>query len=619
MRLILSILFFFSLFSLFSQPFTTDNYYLFPINPGKQNFLAGTMGELRSSHFHAGLDIKTGGQIGLPIHATADGYVSRIKVSTGGYGYALYMAHPNGTTSVYAHCDSFREEISDYVLAKQYEERTFEIDIFPEKNLFNFKQGEIIAYSGNTGSSSGPHLHFEIRDSNQRILDPLRFGFKEIEDDIAPIIKNVAFVTLDGNARVNDTFGRFDFDVLKTHGIYTTRTPISLKGKIGIEFYGYDLLNGVYNRNGIPKTTLVIDDDTVFSQLKSGLSFGNQRNILVHMDYDKYKASGLKYGKLFVDEGNTSDFYTKPSTGFYFDDYVHTIKVYLEDSYGNITTFETEVNNRKILNKPEPNINQFEVYRNQLHFMADYVTNPNQVQLYFGDVVVELVPYRVDAKKAFFLWDLRKGLPDSVDYCGEIMKTGIYSMIPSDSEISFYNHDVDMFFRKNSLFDTLYLRFERKMQNDRELFTFLHPDFPLRSNVSINLKPVNLYPNERSNVYSVVGNRLNFMGGSWQKNGSITFSTRDLVTFTIASDTVPPTIKPVIINHKEAYFKINDELSGIRTYRAYLNGEFILMKYEYKKDLIWTVQRDKNSNLKGDFLLEVEDNAGNKSIYQKTF
>ena len=100
--------------SLLAQEFTTDQYYLFPINPGKQNFLAGTMGELRSSHFHAGLDIKTGGQSGVPVRATADGFISRIKVNSGGYGFALYMTHPNGTTSVYAHMKEFAQPIKDF-------------------------------------------------------------------------------------------------------------------------------------------------------------------------------------------------------------------------------------------------------------------------------------------------------------------------------------------------------------------------------------------------------------------------------------------------------------------------------------------------------------------------
>ncbi|MEQ8472307.1 MAG: M23 family metallopeptidase [Marinoscillum sp.] len=603
-----------------AQPFSTDSYYLFPINPGQQNYLAGTMGELRSSHFHAGLDIKTGGQTGWPVYATADGYVSRVRITNGGYGHSLYINHPNGTTSVYAHLSKFSDEIDRYVLENQYEDETFEIQLFPDKKQFEFKQGDIIAFSGNTGSSSGPHLHFEIRDSNQRILDPLRFNFSEIKDNIAPQVKDIAFVSLDGNARINDTFGRFEFDVLKSYGTYKPRTPINLSGNIGIEIYAYDLLNGVYNRNGIPKTTLVVNGDTIFSELKTNLSFSNQKSILVHMDYERYRNGGPKYNKLFVDDGNGNDFYSISNRGHVFNDSIEQdIKIYLEDSYGNISTVEVQANTRKVINKPDPVFSDYELFRNHLHFKSLMDSTEGKVSVFLRGVKNIIEPYRKDRKVAYALWDLRHGLPDSIQLNGKIIHTDIYATIPSETAISFYNHDFDIAFRNQSLFDTLYLRFEKDFDTFKnlELFRFPLGDVPFQSSMKVTLKPRFQYPDSTARVYSVHGSRLSFMGGEWNEDGNIDFIARDLGTFTIAEDTTPPTITPRIVNSSELYFKITDDMSGIKSYRATLNGKFLLMEYESKKDLIWARRLNSNNAIKGEFILEVVDNTNNKSIYQR--
>jgi peptidase M23B len=150
--------------------------------------LAGNFGELRPNHFHAGLDIKTQGKQGLNIYSIEDGVISRIKVSTTGYGKVLYISHPNGYTSVYAHLQKFAPEIEKYVKKQQYEKKSYEIELFPKDSDFSIKKGDIIALSGNTGGSAAPHLHFELRDSkNQNALNPFLFGYK-VADKIAPSV-----------------------------------------------------------------------------------------------------------------------------------------------------------------------------------------------------------------------------------------------------------------------------------------------------------------------------------------------------------------------------------------------------------------------------------------------
>ena len=602
-----------------SQTFTGDQYYLFPINPGQQNLLAGTMGELRSSHFHAGLDIKTGGQIGLPVHAAADGYVYRIKVSSGGYGNALYINHPNGTTTVYGHLEKFSPLIDAYVLEQQYEKEQFDVDLLPQKEAFKFSKGEVVAYSGNTGSSSGPHLHFEIRDINQRILDPLKFEFPEIKDNMPPFLKSIAFVTLDSKARINGAFGRYEFDVIKVDGKFKARVPLELKGNIGVEVYAYDLMNDVWSRNGISETVLLLDNDTIFREIKTNLSFSKQRNILVHMNYPEYRSSGMKYNKLYIDDGNTNDFYTIPSKSLIISDTSHILSVLMKDSYENIVRFESPINNRRIVNPPEPKIDEFEIFDNYLHFRAPHSGTPNLIKLFFGKASTDLVPYRTDKAEAYYLWDLRKGLPDSINYCGSIKKTGISATIPSGSEQRFSNRDVDLLFRKSSLFDTLFLKFEKSYDsiNSYELFQFDHIKDPIKSTVRVTLKAEGDYP-YGSQAYAIFGGRLSYQGGIWDGE-KLEFYTRELATFTIANDSIAPSIDPRIVNKDHVYFRINDDLSGIKAFRATLNGDFVLMKYEPKKSLIWSEKKDKNIPFTGEFKLEVEDNAGNKTNYNHTF
>ena len=181
--------------------------------------LSGNFGELRSNHFHTGLDIKTNGSINYRIYAIDSGYVSRINISHWGYGKAIYVTHPNGYTSVYAHLDHFPEKIEKIIRKKQYEITNETMTYYPDSSLLKVKRGEVIAYSGNTGSSSGPHLHFEIRDTKtEHPINPQLFKF-EIPDNKPPILKQIKIYPFSG-AKINNKCSENYFSLKKWNQSY---------------------------------------------------------------------------------------------------------------------------------------------------------------------------------------------------------------------------------------------------------------------------------------------------------------------------------------------------------------------------------------------------------------
>jgi len=582
--------------------------YTFPINPGQQNYLAGTVGEIRASHFHTGIDVKTGGRTGLKVYATTDGYISRIKVSPTGYGNTLYMQHPNGTFSVYAHLESFAPELERWVTRQQYRKESFAVDLFPQKDQFSFKGGDVIGYSGNSGSSSGPHLHFEIRDANNNPIDVLSLGFSEVRDTRPPITKKIAFVTLSEDARVNGFFGRHEFDLRKVDGVFTNSFPIHLSGKIGVEIYSYDPMNDIPNKNGIIRTVLTVDDEVFFEEMKDKLAFSEQRSTLVHYNYQASKKGSRRFNKLYVADGNRQSIYKTVNKGISFTDQ-KTIKISTTDSYQNHSVvnigLELEVPDTK------PWISEIDRLENYLHIRS---SQPVSIKL---NEWTSLKPYASSGEDQYYVWDLRKGIPSATFINGETTITNFSGAIPSGQRMSYLQEEFDLGLGKRSLFDTLYLAFEKGYDSSRniELFHFKNQIEPIRSNIDITLKPEQEYHSEAA-VFSVFGKKYRYQGGDWEDN-TITFSTRDLVSYTILHDTVPPTITPRVANPDNLNFRIEDKISGVKSFRAEINGQFVLMEFEPKRNLIWSKKIDTNIPFNGEFTLEVIDNSNNVTTFKK--
>ena len=317
-------------------------YLLFPINPGQAGSLSGGMGDLRGNHFHAGLDIRTGGTEGVPVHAAADGYVSRIAVFTGGYGNVVFLKHPNGLTTVYGHLKTLNDTLATYLRQNQYAKQTFEIDLRPPPNAFPVAKGEVIALSGNTGGSGGPHLHFEVRDPNDNLLNPLLYGFSELTDNIPPYFERVALRTLTPTSRLNGESQRLVFTpTRRPDGSYTISQPITASGLLGLELLAFDKANGSPYRNGLNCVEIRLDGAETFAYSMNMFPHEQTRFINVHMNYEAEQLTGQRYHRAYVADGNQLALYhTNAYRGRIplLDGQPHEVSITLFDNYENSAT-----------------------------------------------------------------------------------------------------------------------------------------------------------------------------------------------------------------------------------------------------------------------------------------
>ncbi|MBC7449522.1 MAG: M23 family metallopeptidase, partial [Hymenobacteraceae bacterium] len=319
-------------------------YFAFPIKPGERNFLAGSMGEIRPNHFHGGIDIKTEGRTGLPVLAAADGFVARVKSSAYGYGNVVYLQHPNGLVTVYGHLERFAPKLAAVMKREQYRREAFECEITSDKPVVSFQQGEVLGYSGNTGGSGGPHLHFEVRDKMERVLNPLAFGgFPEIADDVPPVVAALAVRPLGIAARVGREFRRTEFRVKKldaTH--YIVPDTIRAAGWVGLELAMFDRFTKADNHNGVQQLAATVNGQPLLRYVIDEVPFAQQRLVSCHINYEVFKRTGNNFQKCYVDDGNALIFYTAGPTGDrgrlrVLPGRTYAVAIRVADSYGNTT------------------------------------------------------------------------------------------------------------------------------------------------------------------------------------------------------------------------------------------------------------------------------------------
>ena len=305
----------------------------YPIYPNPMKipiYLSATFGELRTNAFHAGVDIKTNGKTGYRVYAVADGYVSRIGVSPYGYGYVVYVTHNDGFMSVYAHLEGFNDKIGKYVRKKQFESKSFKQNLFLEKGEIPVKVGDILGYSGDSGGSGGPHLHYELRDAQQHPVNPYLFGFK-VTDKIKPIINGFAVYPAEQSS-VNGTNCNSYFKPLDNQ-------EIKVNGKVYFGISTCDQADGANNKNGVYSIDLYADNRLIFNILFDEYSYDETRYINSLIDYSKFYNDKIRYVRTEVDEYNILDLYGEKS-GFVTlkeGDRVE-MKYVVKDFWGNTST-----------------------------------------------------------------------------------------------------------------------------------------------------------------------------------------------------------------------------------------------------------------------------------------
>lgn len=528
--------------------------------------LSGTFGELRSNHFHSGIDIKTGGVSGKNIYAVADGYISRINISPNGFGKALYIIHPNGYTSVYGHLSGFTKEVHDFVRQEQYKREVFALNLYPDKNQFVIQKGQIIALSGNSGGSNGPHLHFEIRDSRTEMpINPLLFGF-DIKDFTRPKITGFKLYPMNGLSKINHVNEELKMKVggwgLLHHVINDT---IFVSGDIGFGIQTHDLLNGANNRNGVYAIKLTLDSTLIYMHHLETFSFAETNYINSLIDYAQYVDTKQRYQRSIHDPGNKLSIYDSISNAGminFSDSLYHNLTYEIKDVHGNIAILNCVL--KSTAADSRPNIADTSSVQNWFIF---------DKQNEFGNEMVKL--------------EFRSG--------------------------TFYKS-----------FEFNYSTTESPINSYAKLHQIHNNKIPLHKTYKLKIKADNLSANlqDKAIIIEIDKDEINAVGGNY-KDGFIVSSVRNFGNFTIVVDTIKPTIKALNIHNKKnisdykfIIFEIVDELSGINSIRATINDKWILMDFDPKNErLVYEIDSllEKGWN---DFRLEVKDEKNNMAVFK---
>ena len=560
------VLIFFS-FSLTDRKDYPQDYFASPVN--HEIRLSGTFGELRPNHLHAGIDIKArGGKIGQPLFAAAEGYVARVKMQSGSYGKVLYISHPNGYTSVYTHLHKFTPELEQYVKDQQYNKKSFEVDLYPEAGKFNFSQGQQIGTLGLSGRSYGPHLHFEIRDTEtEKPINPLLFGIK-IKDTRAPMLNQLKVYLLNDKRETGDTKIYNLIDAGSRHRI--KGDTLMLSGwRAGFGLKTYDHMNSTSNWNGVYAVQTYLDDDLIYGFEMETFDFGETRYINAHLDYEEQVAKKSYFNRCYSLPGNRLSIYPEHKN--------HGVVKLLKNKAQKITMVSEDMAGN----------------RSKLEF-----------------------------------WVKRKPVK-------EVENEPYNYFLPYDEENIIDNEALYLYFPARTLYENLYMEYAASREKAANLYSSVHQihnyETPVHRYFDIGIRSVGLPDSLRSKAFIAYCDKKNVIsncGGKW-KDGKLTTKVRDLGDYSIMVDTEPPTIrvknfKSNMKGYNTMSFVIKDNFKTARNvtyldYKAMVDGQWILMEYDAKNDLL--THRFDGTIKPGEHVLRlrVTDNCGNERLYKKTF
>lgn len=513
--------------------------------------LSGNFGEIRANHFHGGLDFKTQGVIGKPVRALADGYISRIRV-TNGSGCVLDVVYNNGYSTINRHLEAFVQPIAGRVEKLQYEKESYEVEIVPEPEEYPVKAGQVIALSGNTGYSFGPHLHLDVFDSaTGDYVDPMPFFASKIKDNTAPKAEGIMLFPQPGCGVVSGSQHQQSF-------LPNQVKPVEAWGVIGAGIKAYDYMDGVHNRYGVHTVILSVDGQEVCRSVVDRFS-----------DYENRMINSWtcgQYMKSFVDPGNT------------------------------LRLLKVSNDNRGLVTIDEERDYKF------LYTLKDYFGNTSHYRFTVRGKKQPVTPLQ-HREKYFFAWD-------KMNY---LQEPGMTLMVP-----------------KGMLYDDVPLHYSVRADSGAIAFTYrlhdkkvpLHGGCELR--IGVRRKPV-----EDMTKYYVA--RVNANGGlsaagGYYEDGFMKTNIRELGTYTVAIDTVPPTVTPVNKNTwgrtGKVVYRLGDARTGIRSYKGTIDGKYAIFGRRNLTKALWECKLDPKRIGKGGkhtVEMTVTDGCGNVKTVTDTF